>query len=245
MIAAVLLFIYAVAIAVAVVAEALQIKSPSYSHYHPRYHTTSFQLALQPQQLGEFEILELTTDERNQRRVRLHDLITSTNDEQIPYHEAWDMQKELVEQQLTRIGKRPKDPPLYDQFLPHDLEDNRVGCDSIIILQHDPVYTLGTASDPAFIHENNDENNDNNKVPKVPIVRIERGGEVTYHGPGQLTVYPILDLRGYKQDVHWYMRALEEVILLALEKAGVQGVSKFIYMTLCLSTIYIFLTIIF
>ena len=68
---------------------------------------------------------------------------------------------------------------------------------------------------------------------------------MTYHGPGQLTVYPILDLRGYKQDVHWYMRALEEAILLALEKAGVQGVSKFIYMTLCLSTIYIFLTIIF
>ncbi|KAL7527207.1 hypothetical protein ACHAWF_002075 [Thalassiosira exigua] len=89
------------------------------------------------------------------------------------------------------------------------------------MLQHDPVYTLGTASDPSFIlgYGENDA-----KDGGIPIVRIERGGEVTYHGPGQLTVYPILDLRGYKQDVHWYMRALEEVILLALDKAGVRGV---------------------
>ena len=55
------------------------------------------------------------------------------------------------------------------------------------------------------------------------IVRIERGGEVTYHGPGQLVVYPILDLWGYKQDIHWYVRALEEAILTALDMAGVKG----------------------
>jgi len=99
------------------------------------------------------------------------------------------------------------------------------GCDSIIILQHDPVYTLGTASDPTFIHGYNTDGINGDKSD-VPIVRIERGGEVTYHGPGQLVVYPILDLRGYKQDVHWYMRALEEVILIALEKAGIEGASR-------------------
>ena len=94
------------------------------------------------------------------------------------------------------------------------------GCDSIILVQHEPVYTLGTASDINFIKSTSNGKNDD-----IDIFRIERGGEVTYHGPGQLTVYPILDLRGYKQDIHWYMRALEEAILISLKRAGVNGVS--------------------
>ena len=182
-------------------------------------------MELAPQQLGEFEPIELLSND-NSRRVWLYNFVSNEDDnKQIPYEEAWDLQKQLVEQQLTRIGKRPKDPPLYDQFIPKVLNDNISydGCDTVIMLQHDPVYTLGTASDPAFIH-GYDENDDSDN--NIPIVRIERGGEVTYHGPGQLTVYPILDLRGYKQDIHWYMRALEEVILLALEKAGVKGATR-------------------
>ena len=182
-------------------------------------------MQLAPQQLGEFEPIELLSND-NSRRVWLYDYVSNDSNKQIPYEEAWNLQKQLVEQQLTRIGKRPKDPPLYEQFVPKVLnEDMRYeGCDTVIMLQHDPVYTLGTASDPAFIHgyDENENDSDNN----IPIVRIERGGEVTYHGPGQLTVYPILDLRGYKQDIHWYMRALEEVILLALDKAGVKGATR-------------------
>jgi len=212
------------------------------SAQHP--HHTSLHLA--PQQLGTFEPINfdhveegrLTT--RDQRRVWLYDFVTTTQQQSspdprtIPYHEAWDLQKRLVDHQLSRIGKRPTDPPLYGQFVPTDFDDinyvdgdvrppSLLGCDSIIMLQHDPVYTLGTASDPSFIrgYDENDVNGND-----IPIVRIERGGEVTYHGPGQLTVYPILDLRGYKQDIHWYMRALEEVILLALEKAGVKGATR-------------------
>ena len=218
---------------------------------------TATELQVAPQQLGSFEKLTDGGDEmmiapfREKRRVWLYDFVSTPkstlSDEQtiqsstVPYHDAWELQKQLVDYQLARIGKRPSDLPIYSQFIPmhfdFDDDDNRMyarcnrgsvappsnlmGCDSIIMLQHDPVYTLGTASDPSFIR--NDNENSNAATTEIPVVRIERGGEVTYHGPGQLTVYPILDLRGYKQDVHWYMRALEEVILLALEKAGVKG----------------------
>jgi len=225
-------------------------KNDIQSARHPRgqCHNT---LHIAPQQLGEFEEITFANDEegrqisRERRRVWLYDFVTTTATQQqhtsndsrtMPYHEAWDLQKKLVEHQLARIGKRPKDPPLYDQFVPADADcDNfadgnespssSIGCDSIIMLQHDPVYTLGTASDPSFIRGNDEEGTDGNEN-EIPIVRIERGGEVTYHGPGQLTVYPILDLRGYSQDIHWYMRALEEVILLALKKAGVEGATR-------------------
>lgn len=226
-------------------------RGASSMQHHPRRGNHVLHLA--PQQLGEFEEISFADDEdgraitRNLRRVWLYDFVTTAQQRSspdartMPYREAWDLQKILVEYQLARIGKQPKDPPLYGQFVPTHFDDisddtegnssppNLLGCDSIIMLQHEPVYTLGTASDPSFIlgYDEND-NNDN----KIPIMRIERGGEVTYHGPGQLTVYPILDLRGYKQDIHWYMRALEEVILLALKKAGVKGVCVLIIVLL-------------
>lgn len=60
----------------------------------------------------------------------------------------------------------------------------------------------------------------------VPIYRIDRGGEVTYHGNSQLVVYPLLDLRRdpYKQDLHWYLRCIEEVIIRVLKQYGIEGV---------------------
>ena len=60
----------------------------------------------------------------------------------------------------------------------------------------------------------------------APIYRIERGGEVTFHGPGQLIVYPLLDLRcqPYQKDLHWYLRSVEEVIIQTLGEYGIEGV---------------------
>jgi len=59
---------------------------------------------------------------------------------------------------------------------------------------------------------------------KLPVYRTERGGEVTHHGPGQLVMYPILNLRNHKQDLHWYLRMLEEVVILALDRvSGLRG----------------------
>jgi lipoyl(octanoyl) transferase len=111
-----------------------------------------------------------------------------------PYSLAWAQQRSLV-------GARIADPDLPDVLL---------------LLEHPPVYTLGTGSDIKFIKFNLD------KTDKE-VYRIERGGEVTHHCPGQLVGYPILNLRYYQQDLHWYLRQLEEVILQTIAIYGLSG----------------------
>lgn len=89
-------------------------------------------------------------------------------------------------------------------FIDTAAENDTLG--SIIILQHNPVFTLGegsTTDNLKFDQEN----------PPFPLFRIERGGEVTYHGPGQLVMYPIINLRHRRMDLHWYLRSLEEIII--------------------------------
>ena len=80
---------------------------------------------------------------------------------------------------------------------------------ALVILQHEPTYTLGTGSSVEHVKFDLEH-------PPHPLFRTERGGEVTFHGPGQLTVYPILDLRQHGADLHLYMRALEQVVIDAL-----------------------------
>jgi lipoyl(octanoyl) transferase len=112
----------------------------------------------------------------------------------VPYIEAWEYQRSLVAQRL-------KDPNLEDILL---------------LLEHPPVYTLGTGASLDFLKF------DPAQTP-WEVHRIERGGEVTYHCPGQLVSYPILNLRHYRQDLHWYLRQLEEVIIVAIAAYGLKG----------------------
>jgi lipoyl(octanoyl) transferase len=109
-------------------------------------------------------------------------------------------------------------PPIHDiDGGQPPAEVSAKGVDRVIFLQHEPVYTLGTGSDPSYILNSNSS---------VPVVRMDRGGEVTYHGPGQLVAYPVLDLRGYRQDIHWYMRALEEAVIVALHDMGLDRAGR-------------------
>ncbi|XP_020971149.1 plastidial lipoyltransferase 2 isoform X1 [Arachis ipaensis] len=88
--------------------------------------------------------------------------------------------------------------------------ENEGDCsDTLIVLQHPSVYTLGTAST---------KDNLNFNINNAPfnVYRTERGGEVTYHGPGQLVLYPIINLRRHKMDLHWYLRTLEELVIRVL-----------------------------
>lgn len=76
----------------------------------------------------------------------------------------------------------------------------------LLLVQHLPVYTLGAGSSLSHIHFSLQQ-------PPHPLYRTERGGEVTYHGPGQLVLYPIINLRHFQPDLHWYLRNLEEVVI--------------------------------
>ena len=80
--------------------------------------------------------------------------------------------------------------------------------DTLLLLEHPHVFTLGRGADERFLLAQ--------RPREVPIYRVSRGGEVTYHGPGQLVGYPILKLEGRDRDVHRYLRNLEEAMLRAL-----------------------------
>ncbi len=88
--------------------------------------------------------------------------------------------------------------------------------DVLIILEHPSVYTLGQASSMEFVKFDPNQTD-------IEIHRTERGGEVTYHTLGQIVAYPILNLKNYQQDLHWYLRQLEEVIILTLASYNLVG----------------------
>ena len=88
------------------------------------------------------------------------------------------------------------------------------GPDVLLLLEHPPVYTLGRGADPRHLGA---------AGGAVPVVRVSRGGEVTYHGPGQLVGYAIVDLRGLRPDVRWYVHSLEEVLIRALDDLGIRA----------------------
>ena len=94
-----------------------------------------------------------------------------------------------------------------ERQVPHDL---------LLLLEHPPVVTLGrTARDRDLLD-----------AAGIDVVEVERGGDVTYHGPGQLVGYPIFDLRRYRPDLHWYLRTLEQALIEALAALGVPAERK-------------------
>ena len=110
------------------------------------------------------------------------DQILVQNIGQKSYKAVWDLQKEMQQQRIKG-----------------DIED------TLILVEHDPVYTLGKNANEDHLLQSRDES--------VDVFNIERGGDITFHGPGQLVGYPILDLSNYKKSVSWYMRTLEQVLI--------------------------------
>jgi lipoyl(octanoyl) transferase len=114
-----------------------------------------------------------------------------------PYADVLELQRDLCRQRMA--GERARD--------------------LLLLVEHEPVVTLGRGTRPA-------------SLPLAPaelerrgfvVAEVERGGDVTYHGPGQLVGYPILDLREHREDLHWYLRQLEAALIGALAALGVEA----------------------
>ncbi len=96
------------------------------------------------------------------------------------------------------------------------------GSDTLFLCEHYPVITLGKSAHK----ENIVAEREQLQSSGVSVLTVERGGDVTYHGPGQFVAYPIIDLRKRKTDVDWYIRGLERVIIETLELFGLEAVQQ-------------------
>ena len=112
--------------------------------------------------------------------------------------------------QVRWLGRVPYEPTWRDMQRFTDVRDASTP-DEIWMLEHPPVFTLGMNADPAHVLAAGD----------IPVVRIDRGGQVTYHGPGQLVVYPLLDLRRAALGVRELVTALETAVVLYVEQFGI------------------------
>lgn len=128
---------------------------------------------------------------------------------EMSYQEAWDYQTQLHDGLKTR-KRRWRDL---------DIEDKPKQEHHLLICEHPHVYTLGKSGseEHLLISEEERLNKD------ISYYKINRGGDITYHGPGQLTVYPILDMDEFYNDLHKYVRDLEEAIIRMLKTYGIEG----------------------
>ncbi len=119
------------------------------------------------------------------------------------YERAWDLQRKL---QARLIRAKRAEPP---QSIPHVL----------LLVEHPPVYTLGRSGDESNLLLSRDALERRN----AEFHHIDRGGDITFHGPGQIVGYPLLDLDRFFRDIHRYLRELEEMIIRTCADFGVRG----------------------
>lgn len=137
------------------------------------------------------------------KQVQFQDLGT------IDYQEAWDYQESLL--------KKSVELKMYNRK--HPEEPQKVTPNILLFCEHPHVYTLGKSGDL-----NNlllDESG--LKEKSATFYKINRGGDITYHGPGQIVGYPIFDLDNFKPDLHYYLRNLEEAVILTLAEYGLES----------------------
>ncbi|MCB0496303.1 MAG: lipoyl(octanoyl) transferase LipB [Cyclobacteriaceae bacterium] len=125
------------------------------------------------------------------------------------YQETWDYQEQLF--------KSVVDLKLANRDLPE--QEQKETPNYLLFVEHPHVYTLGKSG-----HESNLLlNEDGLKEKHATYYKINRGGDITYHGPGQLVCYPILDLDNFFTDIHKYLRLLEEAVILTLAEYGLKA----------------------
>ncbi len=123
------------------------------------------------------------------------------------YKETWDYQEELFEEIIALKIRNRREGPAMDTP------------NHFLFVEHPHVFTLGKSGSM----ENLLANEAQLKARKAEFYRINRGGDITYHGPGQIVGYPILDLDNFFTDIHKYLRYLEEMVILTLAEYGLKG----------------------
>jgi lipoyl(octanoyl) transferase len=113
-----------------------------------------------------------------------------------PYGKMWDLQKKLARKVLEKKSTH-----------------------YLLVTEHPAVITMGKSGDGQHLLASPDYLRERN----VDFYEIDRGGDVTFHGPGQIVVYPILNLNDFNRDIHWYLRLLEEVVIRVLDHLGIPG----------------------
>jgi len=129
----------------------------------------------------------------------------------IEYQKAWDYQTEIFDKTIaTKISNRKKEGT---EEAPEKTKNYLLFC------EHPHVYTLGKSGKESHLLLNNKELKENN----ISYHKINRGGDITYHGPGQIVGYPIFDLDFFFTDIHKYLRFIEEAVILTLEEYGISA----------------------
>ncbi|MCD6066210.1 MAG: lipoate-protein ligase [Bacteroidetes bacterium] len=125
------------------------------------------------------------------------------------YKECWDFQEELFTKTVAQKTANRELPE--EQQLPTE--------NHLLFVEHPHVYTLGKSGDISHLLVSNEQLEEKHAT----YYKINRGGDITYHGPGQLVGYPILDLDNFFTDIHKYLRFLEEAIILTLKDYGIEA----------------------
>jgi lipoyl(octanoyl) transferase len=121
---------------------------------------------------------------------------------------------------LKDLGRRPYAEVLeFQRELCRQRVSGSLQQDVLLLVEHEPVVTLGRSTRPASVPSAGTEL----ERRGVGVFEVERGGDATYHGPGQLVGYPIVDLSQHRQDLHWYLRRLEDVLIQALGNLGIEA----------------------
>jgi lipoyl(octanoyl) transferase len=125
------------------------------------------------------------------------------------YKACWDFQESLFNETISqKISNRNLEPQEQIETKNH-----------LLFVEHPHVYTLGKSGDASHLLINDNQLEEKHAT----YYKINRGGDITYHGPGQLVGYPILDLDHFFTDIHKYLRLLEETIILTLDEYGIKA----------------------
>jgi lipoyl(octanoyl) transferase len=119
----------------------------------------------------------------------------------LEYQQAWDLQEKILQESIAQKSQR---------LLP---------AHHLLFVEHPPVYTLGKSGKREHVLIDEKEMQER----QIAFFQTNRGGDITYHGPGQLVGYPIFDLEQFYRDIGRYLRELEEVIILTLSEYGLKG----------------------